>query len=470
MRLRPPPVTVDPLDPFASDLLGRRRVAESMTELARSAQDGLVVSLHGQWGSGKTTFLSMWRQHLQAAGFKTLSFNAWETDIADDAMVALLGELEPGLAGSSTCPSAEPTALEASVKRAKKIGSKLLRSAIPTAIRVATAGALDLEDLSEEVISDWTGKLAEEQVAAYESARKSIQSFRDSISAISKAAAESEASTESLPLVFIIDELDRCRPSYAVRVLECVKHFFAVPGVMFVLAVDSDQLSHAIRSQYGQLMDASGYLRRFFDLELSLPQPTESDFSRAQFQRFELDKVFEERRNFSSVGHEKDNLLETFEELFLVFRCSLRDRERCFTLLTFAMRSTPKNYLLHPIILALLIVLKVKESATYMQVSLHVAGAKDVINVLSQRPGGKQFLETRLGQWVHASLYSVFAQRGEISEVAQTLQLEADTSTDDSLKETNKRLLQLLESRESREMSGSLDYLLGKIDLVATKR
>lgn len=470
MRLRPPALQVESSDPFASDLLGRRSVAESMTELARGAQDGLVVSLHGQWGSGKSTFLNMWRLQLQAAGFRTLNFNAWETDIADDAMVALLGELETGLSGPTPAPGVEPTALQASVKKAKKIGSKLLRSAIPTAIRVATAGALNVEDLSEEIISEWTGKLAEEQVAAYESARKSIQTFRDSISAVANAASESSDSSELLPLVFIIDELDRCRPSYAVRVLECVKHFFAVPGVMFVLAVDTDQLSHAVKSQYGQTMDASGYLRRFFDLELSLPEPKESDFSNAQFQRFDLEKVFEERRKFSSLGYEKSNLLETFEELFVVFRCSLRDRERCFTLLAFAMRSTPKNHFLHPIVLAALIVLKVKASDTYFRVSQHLATADDVIRIFSERPGGRDFLDTRSGQWLQACFHAVFSRRFEIKDIIQRLQLESESDVNESTKERAKDLIGMLQSREIGDMSGSLDYLLSKIDLVGTKR
>ena len=441
-----------------------------MTELARTASDGLVVSLHGQWGSGKTTFLSMWRQHLKTAGFKTINFNAWETDIADDAMVALLGELEAGLSDSSAEPGAEPSALQASVKAAKKIGGKLLRSAIPTAIRVATAGALDMEDLSEEIISDWTGKIAEEQVAAYESARRSIQAVRDSISEVSKAASAFEGAEEALPLVFIVDELDRCRPSYAVRVLECIKHFFAAPGVMFVLAVDSDQLSHAIRNQYGQLMDASGYLRRFFDLELSLPEPSGSDFSKAQFQRFDLDKVFEERRKLSPTDYERDNFLRTFEELFLIFRCSLRDRERCFTLLAFALRSTPKNHFLHPTALAALIVLKVKAPATYAQISQHTIGAKEVVRSVCERPGGSNFMESHLGKYVEASLYSVFAQHRGISEVIQELQLEVDRSAEPVIQERNKLLIQILQSREIRDMSGSLNYLLSKIDLVITTR
>ena len=469
MRLRPQPITVDASDPFAADLLGRRPVADSLTELARSAQEGLVVSLHGQWGSGKTTFLSMWRHHLRAAGFRTLTFNAWETDIADDAMVALLGELEIGLAATTSSSETTPTALQTSVKKAKKIGSKLLRSAIPTAIRVATAGALDLEDLSEEVISEWTGKLAEEQVAAYESARKSVQSFRESISAIARAANEDGERGGTLPLVFIIDELDRCRPSYAVRVLECVKHFFAVPGVMFVLAVDAEQLAHAVKSQYGQSMDAPGYLRRFFDLELTLPEPTENQFSRAQFRRFDLEKVFEERRAYSSVGHEMENIIETFDDLFSIFRCSLRDRERCFTLLSFALRSTSKNYPLHPIVLTTLIVLKIKEPSTYANVSQGKGTAEDILRALRSRSGGSAFLETRLGQWVHVCLYSVFSGRHEISDVVLRLQQEADANDNESTKEKTKSLISMLQRRESRDMSGSLDYLLGKIDLVASK-
>lgn len=76
----------------------------------------------------------------------------------------------------------------------------------------------------------------------------------------------------------MIDELDRCRPSYAVELLEIAKHIFAADRIVFVLAINRDQLAHAVKALYGIEFDAEAYLRRFFDLDFHLPVPELDDF------------------------------------------------------------------------------------------------------------------------------------------------------------------------------------------------
>ena len=72
------------------------------------------------------------------------------------------------------------------------------------------------------------------------------------------------------PLVFIIDELDRCRPTFSIELLERVKHIFDIPGIVFVFGINRDELCHSIKSVYGEI-ESGIYLRRFFDVSLSLP-------------------------------------------------------------------------------------------------------------------------------------------------------------------------------------------------------
>lgn len=74
-------------------------------------------------------------------------------------------------------------------------------------------------------------------------------------------------------MIVIVDELDRCRPTYAVELLEIVKHLFNVPGIVFVLGVDRGQLASSAAKVFGTGVDADGYLRRFIDLECALPEP-----------------------------------------------------------------------------------------------------------------------------------------------------------------------------------------------------
>ena len=70
-------------------------------------------------------------------------------------------------------------------------------------------------------------------------------------------------------MVFIIDELDRCRPTFAIELLERVKHIFDVPNIVFVFGINREELTKSLRSVYGEI-EAEEYLRRFFDMELRL--------------------------------------------------------------------------------------------------------------------------------------------------------------------------------------------------------
>lgn len=72
-------------------------------------------------------------------------------------------------------------------------------------------------------------------------------------------------------LIIFVDELDRCRPSYAVQLLERIEHYFINERITFVFSVNLEQLQHTIKNFYGNDFDACRYLDRFFDLRLSLP-------------------------------------------------------------------------------------------------------------------------------------------------------------------------------------------------------
>ena len=79
-------------------------------------------------------------------------------------------------------------------------------------------------------------------------------------------------------VIILVDELDRCRPIYAIELLERVKHLFDTEGIVFVLGVDRKQLSHSVKALYGATFDAAGYLRRFIDIDYKLPLPQPGDF------------------------------------------------------------------------------------------------------------------------------------------------------------------------------------------------
>lgn len=88
-------IPIEPSDPFKEDKLKRAKLAPILTSIADVyANSGAVLAIDGEWGAGKTTFVKMWRQYLTNNGYKTLYFNAWETDFIEDPLIALMGELK----------------------------------------------------------------------------------------------------------------------------------------------------------------------------------------------------------------------------------------------------------------------------------------------------------------------------------------------------------------------------------------
>lgn len=92
----------------------------------------------------------------------------------------------------------------------------------------------------------------------------------------------------NLPLLIFVDELDRCRPDYAIELLEGIKHLFGVPGVTFVIATNIAQLSESIKAVYGSGFDGQRYLQRFFDLQYTLSAPDNKSFSRLMLSEIPL--------------------------------------------------------------------------------------------------------------------------------------------------------------------------------------
>ena len=79
-------------------------------------------------------------------------------------------------------------------------------------------------------------------------------------------------------LVIFIDELDRCKPDFAVKLLERIKHYFVNPDITFVFSINSMELQHTIKQYYGSEFDACKYLDRFFDLRIVLPDISTEKF------------------------------------------------------------------------------------------------------------------------------------------------------------------------------------------------
>ena len=315
IRIQPREIQVPEDDPFRNDLLGRRESVEVLTHLVGSLEGPCVLAVDAAWGNGKTTFLRIWARHLRNQGFPIVKFNAWETDFSGDPFVALSTELTEGLQEYADKPIAKM------VDDTKKCAKEVLRRAAPGVIRLATAGILDINPLFEKEVGQALGSYAEERLSAYQKTRESVVEFRHALQDMADAVSKFKGSR---PLIVMIDELDRCRPSYAVELLEVAKHLFAVDHIVFVLAVNRSELAHSIKALYGDDFDAQGYLGRFFDVDFRLPEPDRKKFMAGLIQSTQIDSYFGKIKDVQVKRSKQEPVQELLQDFFGAPALSLR--------------------------------------------------------------------------------------------------------------------------------------------------
>ena len=164
---------------------------------------------------------------------------------------------------------------------------------MPGVIRLATAGILDVGQLAEKEIGQALASYAEYQLSRYQDERESVEKFK---TVLQEMAATLSKSRDGRPLVVVIDELDRCRPSYAIELLEVAKHLFTVDHIVFALAVNRAELAQSVRALYGASFDGEGYLRRFFDIDFRLPEADRKRSSRRHSGQYRLTTISTEQR------------------------------------------------------------------------------------------------------------------------------------------------------------------------------
>lgn len=355
MDLKARPYQVNPAAPFENDLLKRAPEILNLTVLLQHVPPPFVLAVNGRWGAGKTTFINRWAAHLRKEKFLVLNFNAWTTDFSEDPLVAFLGEMNEGLSEYLTQDKQRIEVWE----KCKKAGGELVRRGIPLAVRIGTGGLLSGSELVRDEAMDALGDAATDAVKAYEKTKSAISEFKV---LLTKVLADAPQQT---PLVIFVDELDRCRPTYAIQLLERIKHLFDQAGVVFVLSLDREQLCHSIRAVYGEGLDAAGYLRRFIDVEYSLAKPDPNDYIEQLKESFGLVDYFRARERYGELRYDWEHLSHTLSWLTDKFHLTLREVEQLFARINLVLRATPENVFAYPALLAFLLVLRDKKPDLY---------------------------------------------------------------------------------------------------------
>lgn len=348
MNLKFEPIQIDPNNPFACDQLNRKGEIENLSVLLQNVNSPTVLAIDSRWGTGKTTFIQMWKHYLKNKGIESLYFNAWATDFSEDPLVSFLGEMNEGLEG--LFGTSEQSRMAWS--KAKSVGKQIAKRGIPALIKIGTAGVIDADKIVEEELSKAMESLAGDALDDYIKAKNAINEFHESLTRLIK------LSSDSKSIVIFVDELDRCRPTYAITLLERIKHLFNIKGLVFVLALDKKQLGHSISAVYGSGLDSSGYLRRFIDFEYQLKCPDKKGYIDSLLSTLSLGEYFEQRKKYREFQFDHKHLANVFLMLAECHELSLREIEQFLASINLALRSAKEDEYIHPALLAFLVVTK----------------------------------------------------------------------------------------------------------------
>ncbi|ROR57445.1 KAP-like P-loop domain-containing protein [Vibrio crassostreae] len=267
------------------EIINNQPYAEHLTQFLKSkAENGYVLNLNAEWGAGKTTFFQCWYNELKE-NHPVVYFDAWKSDFTKDPMLALMDAFHEQLIS----PLNQNKEL---IEKFFSKGSHFVKTALPSLLvgYLKNKGGMDGEDSLLTSASDEFGIPENDLSDALKDTMKAmlnqknrvegIEEFKDVLVQLSEDYIEVHPN-QSSPVFVLIDELDRCRPTYAIEVIECVKHFFNTKNFIFVLATDTNQLQHSIKSIYGAKFDSLTYLSRFFDNSATLPAPNRKKYIEA---------------------------------------------------------------------------------------------------------------------------------------------------------------------------------------------
>ncbi|MBY6202306.1 KAP family NTPase [Maritalea mobilis] len=298
--------------------LDRASEGKKLSNLVEAISEPMVIAVDAPWGAGKSVFLKCWvgahaKENNGTA--KTVYFDAFKNDFMDDPLIGLTGTISERIETTG--------ATKRHWENVKKAAFKLARPALKIGLALATAGATEVAgvvgDAGLNAGSDELEKASEAFWKKEDGRRAAMQSFRE---ALEELAAENK-------LVIVVDELDRCRPDYALNLLEVIKHFFDVPNVHFVLGVNLKELANSVRARYGVGVQADRYLQKFVTLSMPLvPRRGRYTSNRTQMRHFQ--NVSE---GIGLFGDWKYNWLEEYlQYVDHHARLSLRDVEKIATL------------------------------------------------------------------------------------------------------------------------------------------
>lgn len=330
-----------------NDLFHRHEFYQSLLKLIKnSPEEGMVIALDDTWGQGKTSFVKMMhgeinnknqehnnQDELLEGNLNSIYFDAYENDHHSDPFIPICAEFY--------------SLFDSSESKVKALGEKLLKYGARVAVAAltggakavitsATAGLISGKDVIDGAVdevknntlefTDDVAKHVINKIASAKEEKKDIESFKEVLSGIH---ADTNKKT-----IFIIDELDRAKPDFSLDLLEKIKHLFSVKNVIFILVMNRGQFEKCIEKRYGGI-DSKTYLNKFINYYVSLPKILITDIDVHDISK--KPTIYSYIRNMPEAARlfqHGDSIHVGLSYLIEINNCSLREAERCITLMS----------------------------------------------------------------------------------------------------------------------------------------
>lgn len=273
---------------FVSDIMS---IIESLSKEKKTC----TFSINGSWGCGKSFIIDTVKCKLHERNCLAISYNAWENDFYEEPLVAILASLVDNIQALEKAEVKDASLL----KKLKALGRTALgliniMAHYSTGVDVnSVIRNISNVDKKDERDPSRTLNLVENKTLL-----KAI---------INEICSKLNELTKNITIVFLVDELDRCMPDYAIKVLERFHHIFEnVVNCQAVIAIDKRQLESAVKSVYGEKTNIEGYLRKFISFELEL---TNGELSE------EFSSLFVNYQSMFSYGYDHNEVSDNCNEL-----------------------------------------------------------------------------------------------------------------------------------------------------------
>jgi hypothetical protein len=281
---------------FDNCKLDRKEYGEFLSSYLVGEKNGFVLNLNGSWGAGKTEFLKRIYTHLLEKNHPVIYIDAWESDFSKEPLTVITSELLTQMEMFNNGIGSQESAIRLKRYLAKAIKATAVGAAGYASKKLlddSTIGSNAMMKFFDESPADFMKQLTSE----YSGQIEAIKKIRESLSQLAEVLKSNYGA--EIPVIVLVDELDRCRPTYAIEMLEVIKHFFKTDNFVFLVATDTEQLSHSINAVYGNNFDSKQYLKKFFDRKATLPTPdieaylNATEISYSQYSRLQLfPKIF----------------------------------------------------------------------------------------------------------------------------------------------------------------------------------